>query len=117
MRSNELLFRKLFTSSLLYYSWVKLKRELKYSFYSTKSQPISKNWFDKTSILIRNGSFTYSNSECINLEKIISKKKFLFILKNRIIENAFVILLEPFFKVDFSFKSFNLTECLRLYLR
>jgi hypothetical protein len=114
--------KSLITREFLYYSWIDLKNKEK-SFYSSSKvwvlEPLSKAWFEKTSFLIRRGDFIYNQKKISGFNKFffIRKKLSLRKVKNKIIENAFLILLKPYFSDSSFIKDLNLTECVRLFIR
>lgn len=121
MRLLDLKLRDLITSNFLYYSWVNLKSKKGNSFDLREincNEPLSKYWFSKASLLIRNGVYDYGINYKSNFSSLYSfdKKVFLRKLKNKVIENAFLLILEPYFfnKSNSFSKNMNLTECLRM---
>jgi len=125
MKLLDLALKDLITSDFLYYSWIDLKNKSKNLFNSSdigRSEPLSKNWFNKTSVLIRRGTYDYKNVRSEDdrsseyYPMYFSKKLFLRKLKNKIIENAFVLILESYLydQDQAKLKNRNLTECLRL---
>lgn len=114
--------RNSITSNLLYYSWINLKKDNDSLYNSTSAgyiEPISKHWFDKTSSLIRNGNFLYKSKKIpadsftsFHLRRKITLKE----VKNKVIDNAFLLLLKPYFFKNPDLKNITLTECLRLCL-
>nr|YP_010700262.1 putative group II intron reverse transcriptase/maturase mat2 [Euglena undulata]WCH63461.1 putative group II intron reverse transcriptase/maturase mat2 [Euglena undulata] len=108
--------KRLITLDLLFYSWNDIKANNKFVFDLTKkgiSEPISKSWFKKAALFIQKGNYNYENTSMARLDKFYSQKNFLQVLKNKILENAFLLILKPSFR-EYFFKDFNLTECLRL---
>jgi hypothetical protein len=108
--------KRLITPDLLFYSWNDIKANNKFVFDLTKkgiSEPISKSWFKKAALFIQKGNYNYENTSMARLDKFYSQKNFLQVLKNKILENAFLLILKPSFR-EYFFKDFNLTECLRL---
>lgn len=108
--------KRLITSDLLFYSWNDLKVGNKFIFDLAKKgvlDPISKSWFKKAAIFIQKGNYIYANSNFVTSDKFYSQKNFLQVLKNKILENAFLLILKPFFR-EFFFRDINLTKCLRL---
>jgi len=116
MKSKMLTFSKVFTSNFLFYSWNDLKnnKNLISSFSGKKViRPISKFWFEKTSLLIKSGKFIYKKNKDFNINCMNSKRQLLVNIKNNIIENSFILLLEPYFSDAIFINSFNLTESVR----
>nr|YP_009145434.1 maturase [Monomorphina parapyrum]AKL78908.1 maturase [Monomorphina parapyrum] len=95
---------------LLFYSWNDLKFNSKFFFNTDLDKkllnPISKKWFYKTSLLIRSGKFVYQKKTSKNLSSLSN-------LKFKIIENAFLKLIEPCFKSLFFDPKLSLIEYLR----
>lgn len=121
MKSPNLKLKNSVTSELLYYSWINLKNNNEGLFESKASsflEPLSKYWFDKASSLIRNGTYRYTINNILKTGSLAYsyKKTFLGKLKNKIIENAFLLLLKPYFSFGSNLENINLTECLRLLL-
>ena len=113
---NTSLFLKLLTPEFLFFSWNDLKKnkELYYGFsYVTTVKPISKLWFSKVSYLIQKGRFVYKNKK--NLFLLKSSKKTVEGLKIQILENAFFLVMQPYFLGNYSIKNFTLTECVRFF--
>jgi hypothetical protein len=113
MRIRSFLSRSAISPELLFYSWTDLKFNFKVFFnvdFNRKLfEPISKKWFLKTSSLIRNGKFIYEKtnfSPRLNLSSLSN-------LKFKIIENAFLKLLEPCFNSCLVNTNLNLIEYLR----
>lgn len=113
---KPLVFKRNFTWRLLFYSWKDLKRRdlhfqnlNKYNL--SKIDPVSIHWFVKTANQIRMGTFLYKESKKItNRSHYAIKNSLISRIKQRIIENAFVIILEPYFYLDFSFVNLNLKK-------
>lgn len=119
MKFSSLRLKDLITSNLLYYSWVDLKSKKKGLFDSKESiyfEPLSKYWFDKTSLLIRSGNYAYNSTSVLIYDDFARSYKKIFMrkLKNKVLENAFLILLRPYFLNSSNLEDINLTECLRL---
>ena len=119
MKFLVLSIKKSITSDFLYYSWINLKNKKDSLFDSTKLQwtePLSKSWFNKASKLIKEGNYVYSTYDASNLSYIRFSRKKLFLhrLKNKIVENAFLILIKLRFSNNLYLNNINLTECLRL---
>jgi hypothetical protein len=84
-----LILDSVFTSNLLVFSWNSLKVNKYFIFLSKDiSYPITKIWINKTSFLIRKGRFIY---------KPFFRNFSIYRLRFRIIENAFFLILKPFF--------------------
>lgn len=94
-----LFFNKVFDKNVLFFSWNCLKKQNKYLIlpYKKVLGPITNNWFQKTSLLIKSGNYVYKNFNGFVINKYNFKKKTNNI-KFKIIENAFVYILEPYFK-------------------
>lgn len=98
MRKYKLRILDYITSELLVLCWrdLLIKEKDYNSIYSNKIrffEPLSKNWFKKTSYLIRNGNFNYKIfDEKLSLSKNLLKK-----LKLLIIQNAFIVVLHVYF--------------------
>lgn len=113
---KPLIFKQNFTWRLLFYSWKDLKRRFFHSkningYNLFKIDPISSYWFVKTADQMRKGSFNYKEHGNKLVKSQYNTNKFLVNrLKQRIIENALVILLEPYFYLDFSFVNLNLKK-------
>lgn len=108
--------KRLITSDLLFYSWNDLKTGNKFIFDLTikgSLDPISKSWFDKAATFIQKGIYTYANGKFVRSDKFYSQKNFLQVLKNKILENAFLLILRPHFR-DVFLRDISLTKCLRL---
>lgn len=115
-----LTFLKVFTCNFLFYSWNDLKNNKnRVSCFSGKKvlRPISKYWFEKVSLLIRSGKFVYKNNKNFNINCMNSKRQFLVNIKNNILENSFILLLEPYFSDAFFSNSFNLTDSVRFVFK
>lgn len=100
MKTRKVTLSKVLTSHFLFLSWIDLrnnKRILSNFSSSIVSIPISKNWFEKTSSLIRSGKASYKIDRRINVTRYNFKKRLILNLKTSIIENSFVLLLEPYF--------------------
>lgn len=111
--------RHLVTPDLLFYSWNDIKTNNKFIFDLTKRgilEPISKSWFKKVALLIQKGNYIYANNNFIRSDNFYSQKNFLQVLKNKILENAFLLILKPSFR-EYFLKDFSLTECLRLSIK
>jgi hypothetical protein len=95
------------TSKFLFYSWLDLKSNKSFFssiFISKRMRPLRKDWFKKASFLICKSQFIYKKNLNINS---------LFFLKNKIIENAFLIFVHNILQSkNFDFSS-SLTECVR----
>lgn len=110
---KDLMFNKLFNSSLLFYSWNQLKNsDLLYSRLDStnKFYPFSNSWFKKTAVLIKNGHYVYTKIGKVHFFKYKRKSSLLVILAQAIIELSFVNL------ISYSKKSnlkFDLTLCVR----
>lgn len=119
LSSNNSVLSNFFTLEFLIFSCNDLKNNSKmqlefrnYKFY----YPISRFWFERTSFLIRSGSFSYKNFSVLKVKNIDRFRNFsISFFKAKIIENAFLLLIRPYFFNSFFFKSFNLTECLRIF--
>lgn len=91
------------TSELLVLCWQDLivKEKNSSTIYNNHQkffEPLSKNWFKKTSYLIINGNFNYKIfNENLSLSKYSSTKSLLKKLKFLIIQNAFMIVLRVYF--------------------
>jgi hypothetical protein len=98
------------SSELLLYSWNELKFNNKLFFNTDFNKrlfdPISKKWFYKASSLIRSGKFFYHKKTSKNTSSLSN-------LKFKIIENAFLKLLEPCFNSFLFDYSLHLIEHLR----
>ena len=115
MKNRKSTLSDVLTSHFLFFSWIDLRnnKNIFSSFSSYKtSLPISKYWFEKTSALIRSGKASYNADRKIRLSKYNFKKKFLINLKAKIIENSFVLLLEPYFFCN-HINNRALTKCVR----
>lgn len=122
LKFSNLILKNSITSNLLYYSWINLKNNRDNVFdltFKSNIEPLSKYWFEKTSFLIRSGNYLYSNKDNllssdrnVNFSNKISSSS----VKDKIVENAFLILLKLFFSTSFNSKNINLTECVRLYI-
>lgn len=110
---KDLMFNRLFNSSLLFYSWSQLKNsDLLYSCLGSvnKFSPFSNSWFKKTAFLIKNGRYVYTRTEKVHFFKYKRKSSLLVILAQAIIELSFVNL------ISYSNKNklkFDLTQCVR----
>lgn len=109
-------FKQSFTWRLLFYAWKDLKDRYVNSrninvYNSLKVDPISSFWFIKTADQISKGSFKYEkqkNGNCTN--QYTGQKSLIKRIKQRIIENALVILFESYFHLDSSFVNLNLRK-------
>lgn len=113
---KSLVFKRNFTWRLLFYSWKDLKfryfhsQNLNKNHFS-KVDPISTYWFVKTAEQIRKGNFCFKETKSISyLSQFAIKNSLIGCIKQRIIENAFVIILEPYFYLDSSFVNLNLRK-------
>lgn len=110
MTLSFLISRSLISSELLYYSWNDLKVNYKFFFKTDFNKrlfdPVSKKWFKKTSLLIRTGKFLYGKNASKTASSLTN-------LKFKIIENAFLKLLEPCFDRFLRDPNFDLIEYLR----
>ena len=102
------------TSDFLIFSWFDIKNNKKP--FSTIlldeiSLPVSKSWFEKTSLLIKKGKTFYNFNQITRINRYNLKKDFLVNIKTNIIENAIVLILEPFFFDSIGSRVFNLIEC------
>lgn len=101
---EKLNIKHLITSELLFYSWNTLKVQNKILCDLSKKgvlEPISKVWFKKVAYFIQEGHYNYIKGRFIKSDKFYSKTKFLQLLKNKILENAFLIILKPHFREVF----------------
>lgn len=119
MKFSDLNLKNSVNSDFLYYSWINLKNKRDFIIDSTRlkwTEPLSKSWFNKASILLRKGSYVYStkNTSSFRNSSFSYRKAFLQRLKNKIVENAFLLILESHLSGVVYSKSINLTECLRL---
>lgn len=115
MKTRKFTLSEVLTSHFLFFSWIDLKNNKKIlsNFSSSEiSVPISRYWFDKTSSLIRTGKASYKIERQNRINRYNFKKKFLVNLKTNIIENSFVLLLEPCFLYN-SISDGTSTEFLR----
>lgn len=105
-------FKKVFNANLLFYSWNCLKKQNSFLILSHKQTfgPISHVWFRKTSLLINSGNFIYKKFNVSVINRYNYKKRVLSCIKFRVIENAFLYLLEPYFKSFFSRENLNRRE-------
>jgi len=90
------------TSELLILCWQDLLAKEKdfNTGYNNKRffEPLSKNWFTKTSYLISSGNFNYKIfNENLSLSKYSSSKSLLKKLKFLVIQNAFLVVLRVYF--------------------
>jgi hypothetical protein len=117
MKTEKYSLSRLLTSHFLFFSWIDLKNNKKLfsNLSNTTSFPISKSWFQKTSLLIRKGKSFYKFRKKTYINKYNFKKKLLINLKVNIIENAIILLLEPYFSKYNTpgLEDFTLTECVR----
>jgi hypothetical protein len=101
------------------YSWVDLKINRKANFYLYRKnffEPVSRFWFERTSFLLKKGFFSYSSfNSSLRKKSFNYRKRFLEVLKLKIIENAFLLILKSYFFARISLQSMNLTECVRLF--
>lgn len=97
-----LFFNNVFDKDVLFFSWNYLKKQNKSLIFPYKKvlAPITNSWFQKTSLLIKSGNFVYKNFNGSFISKYNFKKKTNNI-KFKIIENAFVSILQPYFKSVF----------------
>jgi len=120
MLQPRLNLRRMITGDLLYYSWVDIKFRQKYLFryFSSKSsEPLSKSWFYKTAFLLRRGVYNFQKVYLNYKQVFNSKRNILGVLKTKILENAFLLILKfVFYKKKTFLQNINLTECLRLCL-
>jgi hypothetical protein len=94
-----LFLRNVFTANLLSFSWSMLRLNIKFKILDKFiSHPINHLWFDKTSFLIRKGSFVYKS---FNFTASFVKKHFFYYIKLKVIENAFFLLLKSSFPINF----------------
>nr|YP_009137058.1 maturase [Euglena viridis]AJF21611.1 maturase [Euglena viridis] len=126
MIDNNSMVLKLFTSEFLLFSWNDLKNNKNFylNFQNSKKNfyPISKLWFIRVSTLIQSGRFLYKTKK---------KKKFLFMsnkkkihnIKIQILENAFLLIMQPYFLNNIFLKfliflnfSFNLVNFSHYFL-
>lgn len=119
MKSSFDILEKYFTYELLIFSWNQLK--LNKSFLSNLNKnfialPIGKSWFKRVSFLISHNQYRYNNDMLSS--SFLKQDNFNYLtrstIKAFIIQNAFVILLKPYFKNVNVLKNFTLTECLRI---
>lgn len=100
-------FENVMTSKFLYYSWLDLKSNKGFFssiFISRRIEPLKKNWFKKASFLLCKSQFIYKKNSNINS---------LSFLKNKIIENAFLIFVRNFLQN----KSIDFPSSLTEYVR
>ena len=119
MLNLDLNLKKYITRELLYYIWVDLKLRQKYFFYYFNVSfvdPLSQYWFYKTSKLLKKGCYGFSGNIFVRKKNFFSRKSFLGLIKFKILENTFLFLFLLIMSENFYLKSFNLTECLRLFL-
>lgn len=116
MLFNVSVLEKFLTSDFLVFSWNDLKKRTRtIADFSEKKafKPISKVWFEKSSLLVRKGKFNYqkfSKIRTYNLKQEIS----ISFCKAKILEHAFLLIIRPYFINSSYFKSFDLTQCLRI---
>ena len=97
-------FESIMSSKFLFYAWIDLKNNKNYLISTKYKKCLRKNWFKHASYLISKSNFKYQKSFNNNS---------LTFLKNKIIENAILIYINSFFKINNSnFNSF-LTEFVR----
>lgn len=99
-----------FTPELLFFTWKRLKTFNSNDF----CIPIPSIWFKKVAALVRSGKFNYAKlrNRGSSFSKYKKKKQSLQV-KSRIVEQAFIFLVLPFFRNYFLFKNFkNFTEYL-----
>nr|P31916.3 RecName: Full=Maturase-like protein 2 [Euglena gracilis]CAC69146.1 maturase [Euglena gracilis] len=116
MYQSNLNLQKKVTSDLLYYSWLSLKCGWKYFFEIHNYclfNSISRSWFKRTSSLIKKGFFIYPTVplKIKNFFLSCTKKNFN-LLKFKIVENAFLIIIKNFFIYKIYVQSMNLIECI-----
>nr|YP_007317168.1 putative reverse transcriptase maturase [Monomorphina aenigmatica]AFZ88771.1 putative reverse transcriptase maturase [Monomorphina aenigmatica] len=116
MKASELVLRKVLTPEFLEYSFTDLKYN-KFIYFGPSSkaifEPISKKWFSRVSYLLRTSEFVYQDFNFTRINKFFSKRLLISNLKFKIIENAFLKLLQPFFSLNNA--DFDLNECLRKF--
>lgn len=109
------------TPEFLFFSWkqIKVKTKMHNMFFEKKFfYPPSRLWFIKTSLLIRKSNFYYSYLFTSTFVSSFLDNLFIssFInLKFLIIQNAFLILMKPFF-YNLGRNSYNLSKYLRTEL-
>lgn len=96
-------WKNLFTTDLLLYSWNHLINNQNVRLFNiTKIYiPISRKWFLKVAYLIRYGKFMYKKILDIKKRSTKYNQKIFLNLKYKVIENAFLIILSPFFNRTF----------------
>lgn len=119
MKSPDLTLRNLMTADFLYFSWLNLKSRNMIVFKASKKthkEFISKYWFEKASSLITKGTYNYKIdcNQVYNNSSFFHKKSFLMKLKNKVIENALLLIFKSHISRNSHFKNIALTECLRL---
>lgn len=103
MRKYKLRILDYITSELLVLCWrdLLIKEKNSNCIYNNKRrffEPLSKNWFKKTSYLISTGNFNYKIfNEKLSLAKHPYTKNLLKKLKLLIIQNAFIVVLRVYF--------------------
>lgn len=116
MKAYDLVLKKVLTPEFLQYSCNDLKYN-KFIYFGPFSkfifEPISKKWFSRVSYLIRTGEFVYQDLNFTRRNKVFNKGLLIGSLKFKIIENAFLKLLQPVFPLDNI--DFDLNECLRKF--
>lgn len=123
MKRTKINLRKLITTELLNYSWLDLKYKQKhlFNFFDIRfSEPLSRNWLNKISLLLTSRNYIFYS--LANTSKNFSKNSSIFsfrkgllkILKFKILENAFLLLIKSYLFRSTLLQNINLTECLRL---
>lgn len=114
--TNSIL-EKFFTAEFLLFSWNDLKNNKQISISFREKvlfRPISALWFEKTALLLKNGKFSYKKIKTIKINNYTLKNCNSF-YKAKIVENAFLLIVKPYFYNNFFFKNFDLTQCLRIF--
>nr|AKL78972.1 maturase [Euglena viridis] len=106
MVDNNSILIKLFTPEFLFFSWNDLKnKKFFFHFSNLKTlNPISKLWFNKVSILIQSGRFFYKPKKK-RVYFFMSIRKKINNIKIQILENAFLLIMQPYFLNNLYFKN------------
>jgi len=106
-------FEKLFTYNLLLYSWnfLKKNKQLYNDSREITFPGVSKCWLERVAFLISQGKFNYKSFTITNSSN--SKKRIKSILKLKIIENAFALLLVTYLRASLTNNNIDLIKYLR----
>lgn len=112
MRQKNLILDKYFNYNLLYYCYILIKNYQSSNIFVRDKifNPISRNWFKRAVNLIKSNNFNYST--LITTYKKSGTKN-IKLIKIRVIEFAFVILLAPYFTTVSIYNSVPYTSFVR----